>query len=359
MEGQIDLKHMKKAEKKALRLAVVTSLMGGMSVKVASTTYHIAESTVQVWKRMWKEAKTNEPEKAIQEGQRGRRMGACRTLTPEQEEKLQAEIVGKTPDQYQYEFALWSAQAVKLHILKRFGIDMPDRTVRFYLKRWGWTPQHPIRKAYEQNPKATKEWLETTYPAIKEEAKENKGIIYWGDETGVQAYANRPRGYSPRGVTPEARIVANRGIKLNMVSAINNQGKIHYMIYDKAMNVDIFISFMECLIRGNEGRKVYFIVDNLKVHHANCLHSWLKAHAKELELHYLPSYSPELNPDEYLNNDLKTALNKGAPARGSSKLKEQVVAHMEKRSKDPTTVAKLFQHPKVAYAADDNHSLPK
>ncbi|MCI6981060.1 MAG: IS630 family transposase, partial [Akkermansia muciniphila] len=156
-----------------------------------------------------------------------------------------------------------------------------------------------IRKAYEQNPKATQEWLETTYPAIKEEAKENKGIIYWGDETGVQAYANRPGGYSPRGVTPEARIVANRGIKLNMVSAINNQGKIHYMIYEKSMNVDIFISFMECLIRESEGRKVYFIVDNLKVHHANCLQPWLKAHAKELELHYLPSYSPELNPDEY------------------------------------------------------------
>ena len=131
------------------------------------------------------------------------------------------------------------------------------------------------------------------------------------------------------------------------------------MIYDKAMNVDIFISFMECLIRESEGRKVYFIVDNLKVHHANCLQPWLKAHAKEPELHYLPSYSPELNPDEYLNNDLKTALNRGAPARGSSKLKEQVVAHMEKRSKDPTTVAKLFQHPKVAYAADDNHSLPE
>ena len=126
---------------------------------------------------MWREAKTNEPEKAIQEGQRGRRMGACRTLTPDQEEKLQAEIVGKTPDQYQYEFALWSSQAVKLHILKRFGIDMLDRTVRFYLKRWGWTPQHPIRKAYEQNPEATQEWLETTYLAIKEEAKENKGII--------------------------------------------------------------------------------------------------------------------------------------------------------------------------------------
>ena len=95
------------------------------------------------------------------------------------------------------------------------------------------------------------------------------------------------------------------------------------------------------------------------MHHANCLQPWLKAHAKELELHYLPSSSPELNPDEYLNNDLKTALNRGAPARGSSKLKEQVVAHMEKRSKDPTTMDKLFQHPKVAYAADDNHSLPK
>ena len=177
---------MKKAEKKALRLAVVTSLMGGMSVKVASTTYHIAESTVQVWKRMWKEAKTNEPEKAIQEGQRGRRMGACRTLTPEQEEKLQAEIVGKTPDQY--EFALWSAQAVKLHILKRYGIDMPDRTVRFYLKRWGWTPQHPIRKAYEQNPKATKEWLETTYPAIKEEAKKNgHSVSFYDHPTGASA----------------------------------------------------------------------------------------------------------------------------------------------------------------------------
>ena len=176
MEGQIDLKHMKKAEKKALRLAVVTSLMGACQSKLLPLPTILQNQRFRCGRGCGGRPRRMNPKKAIQEGQRGRRMGACRTLTPDQEEKLQAEIVGKTPDQYQYEFALWSSQAVKLHILKRFGIDMPDRTVRFYLKRWLWTPQHPIRKAHEQNPKATQEWLETTYPAIKEKAKENKGM---------------------------------------------------------------------------------------------------------------------------------------------------------------------------------------
>ena len=138
---------------------------------------------------------------------------------------------------------------------------------------------------------------------------------------------------------------------MNMISAINNQGKLLFMFYEKAMNAELFQRFMEQLIKEYHGKKkVYLIVDNLRVHHALCLLDWLKENENELELRYLPSYSPELNPDEYVNNDLKQALNKGEPARGKEKLREQVETHMNRRANEPEVMKKLFRHKRIQYA---------
>lgn len=285
------------------------------------------------------------------EKKRGRKHGTHRKLTPAQEKAIQKAIIDKTPDQMKMKFALWNANAVKLYIMRTFNIELPARTIRHYLQSWGFTPQKPLKKAYEQNPEKVREWLENEYPKIKAEAKAENAQIFWGDETSISAKEHNARGYSPKGKTPIIRLTANKGIRISMISAISNQGHLNYMMYKCPMNVALFIVFLERLIKSADGRRVYLIVDNLKVHHAKLLQPWLEEHTSQLKLYHLPSYSPELNPDEYLNNDLKIALNKGEPARGTDHLEEKADAHLRKRQSQPDVVANFYKHPKVAYAA--------
>ena len=254
--------------------------------------------------------------KAIKLGRRGRRTGEKRTFTTEQERQVKRAMIDKTPDQMKLPFALWTRDAVKLLIKLRFGIEMPIRTVGEYLKRWGFTPQKPVKRAYEQNSEVVKKWLETDYPLIVSRAKKEEAEIHWGDETGIQTGANRVRGFAPKGETPVIRLVAKKS-DVSMISAINNQGKVRFMIYRDAMNSELLIKFMTRLTK-DAGRKVFLILDNLRVHHSKKVTKWLGKHKEQIAAFYLPSYSPELNPDEYLNGNLKT---KSTPGHRSETVK--------------------------------------
>lgn len=287
--------------------------------------------------------------KAIKAKKRGRRYGSCRTLSPEQEKQVQKAIVDKTPDQLKFAFALWTRQAVQQLILQLFSIQMPIRTVGEYLKRWGFTPQKPLRRAYEQNPKAVQRWLDEQYPAILAKARKEKAEINWADETGLCNDSQHGRSYAPRGRTPAIRLNAKRE-RINLISAITNQGKVRFMIYDKAINAQIFIKFCRRLIK-DAGTKIYLILDNLRVHHSGKVKQWVEQHQEKIELFFLPSYSPELNPDEYLNCDLKAGVHSGAPARSKNQLKSKAISHLRMLQKKPQRVKKYFKHPKIAYAA--------
>lgn len=230
-------------------------------------------------------------------------------LSLEQEKMIQKLIVDKSPDQLKFSYALWTRKAVMEVIEQETGMKLAIRTVGKYLSLWGFTPQKPLKKAYEQNPKKVSEWLEEEYPAIKAQAKEGDGEIYWGDETGIRNNAQHERGYAPKGQTPVVRLNAKRE-STNMVSATNNQGKIRFHVYDSTMNADVLIDFMKRLIKDAD-RKVFLILDNLRVHHAKVVREWLEGHHELVEVFYLPSYSPELNPDEYLNCDLKGGVHSG------------------------------------------------
>jgi transposase len=217
------------------------------------------------------------------------------------------------------------------------------------MKRWGFTPQKPIKKAYEQSPNAVQEWLDNTYPEIKKLAKKDDAEIYWGDETGVRNDCQHSRGYAPRGKTPVVEINAKR-FSLNMISAINNQGLLRFMIYETNMTARVLIKFMRRLIKDAK-RTVFLILDNLRVHHAKLVKAWLERHEDEIEVFYLPSYSPELNPDEYLNCDLKTGIRSSSPARNQKDLKAKVLGHLRMLQKKPSRVARYFKHPAIQYAA--------
>ena len=280
----------------------------------------------------------------------GRRVGTQRRLTAEQELHIQRQICKSRPEQLKLEFALWSRAAVLQLVKQEYDIELPIRTMGEYLKRWGFTPQKPITKAYEQRPEAVKKWLDDEYPGIAHKAKAQGAEIHWGDETGVVNTDVRGRGYQPKGQTPVAYAVGGQRQKLSMISTVTNQGKTRWMIIDEAFNSDKLITFLEALVK-DAGKKVFLILDNLRVHHSKPVKAWLAEHTDKIEVFYLPSYSPELNPDERLNADLKFALGSRVQVRTKDKLKAVTENHMAMLAANPQRVKSYFQDPRVKYAA--------
>lgn len=298
----------------------------------------------KIWRSYVKEGS-----KAISLGKRGRRAGEKRTLTTEQEIQIKRFLIDKMPDQLKLPFALWTRDAVKLLIKQIFDIKMPIRTVGEYLKRWGFTPQKPIKRAYEQSSQAVQQWLKADYPLIAKQAKKENAEIYWGDETGIQNGVNLVRGFAPKGEKPVIRLVAKKS-QVSMISAITNEGKIRFMMYQSSMTTDLLIKFMARLIKDT-GRRVFLVLDNLRVHHSKIVKQWLEDHKEQIKVFYLPSYSPDLNPDEYLNGNLKTVVHSGEPIRNHKDLETKTRSFMKMLIKKPVHVRNYFKHPKVAYAA--------
>jgi transposase len=280
---------------------------------------------------------------------RGRKCGQLRTLTAEQEKEIRELIRDKMPEQLKLLFALWTRKSVRDLICNRTGIMIPIRTIGEYLSRWGYTPQRPLKKAYEQRPAEVKKWLEVTYPQVQKRARQENAEIHWGDETGVTNEVHYGRSYSPVGITPVTQVQAKR-LSTSMISSITNQGKVRFMIYKGGLNVDTFKRFLERLMKDTQ-KKIFLIVDNLRVHHAKILSEWLASKKDHIELIFLPSYSPERNPDEYLNNDLKNGLSAKQHPKSSKELVGNIVSHMRMLQKTPDHVIRFYQNPAVKYAA--------
>jgi transposase len=342
---KIDARKLKKEVQQQLRQQAVRLRKKGMGYRDIAEIVGVNPDTVGRWCREY----AKHGVKGIKIKKRGRKQGEKRTLMPEQEKRIQKAIVDKEPDQLKLPFALWTRIAVQQLIKQLLSIDMPIRTVGEYLSRWDFTPQKPLRRAYEQNPKMVKKWLDEQYPAIATRAKKEQAEIHWGDETGLCSDSQHGRSYAPRGKTPAIRLCAKRE-RINLISSITNQGKVRFMIYKKTMNAQVFIKFLERLIK-DAGRKIYLILDNLRVHHSKIVKSWVEEHKDQIELFFLPSYSPELNPDEYLNCDLKAGVHSGVPARTKGRLKSKALSHLRMLQKKPSRVVKYFKHAKIAYAA--------
>ena len=287
---------------------------------------------------------------ALKPAARGKKQGSGRSLSELQECAAQQIICDKRPEQLKVEFALWNRAAVMQLIERESGIKLSVRGVGNYLKRWGFTPQKPIKKAYEQRPEAVQEWLDNEYPAIEQRAKIEGAEIHWGDETAVVNTDVRGRCYAPAGKTPVTFAVGGTRQKLSMIATVTNQGKTRWMIIDESFNSDKLIEFLQALIRDAD-KKVFLILDNLRVHHSKPVKTWVDDHKDKIELFYLPSYSPELNPEERLNGDLKQALYSKVPVRTKAKLKTAATEHMQALGKSPDRVRKFFQDARVKYAA--------
>lgn len=332
------------AQAELRRVAVNLVLSGKTRVEVAKA--------VGVNRRFvgeWVAAYNEKGDAALAGLRRGRRPGEQKALSKQQEAMIRRLIVGQCPDQLKLPFALWSREAVGQVIVGRTGIQLSLTAIGTYLAAWNLTPQKPIRRASERDEAEIQAWMEHDYLDIHKRAKKEGAEIHWADETGVSNQANYGRSFSPKGETPVIPRPAKRFTQ-SMISSVTNQGKLRFMIYDGALNAAIFIVFLCRLIKDTD-RKLFVIVDNLRVHHAKTVMAWIAAHSDRIELFYLPPYAPERNPDEYLNNDVKQAMGRRTTPMDKAAMKAGLKSHMRKLQRRPEKVRSFFQAPDVLYAA--------
>lgn len=326
-----------------LRRKAVKAILEDMKQVEVAKLLCVSRQAVGKWVKAYRENGT----KALKAKRKGRPKGG--SLLPWQAAQIAKALVDRNPDQLKLPFYLWTREAVAQLIERRFGIQLSIWTVGRYLARWGFTPQKPMRRAFEQKPEEVRRWLEEDYPLIRKQAKREKAEICWGDEMGIRSDHAVGRSYSRRGHTP---IIPGTGKRFgcNMISSITNRGRLNFMVFNKKFQSDVFTNFLRRSVRQST-RKVFLIVDNHPVHHSKKVKKWLEKNDKHIRLFYLPGYSPELNPDELLNQDVKSNAVGRRRAGNQKKLISNVRNYLRNRQQQPHIVKQYFQEKHVRYAA--------
>jgi len=343
-----DARHNSPSAQAAIRLQVVKFLRNKKRDK-SCTQQRAAELyglSIQGVKKIWKQYKEGGI-RAIEEKKRGVKEG--KKISGKQAAEIRRLVKDRMPDQLKLPFALWTREAVQQLIFRLFEIELSRWQVGRYLKRWGYTPQKPIAKAFEQKAGAVKAWLEVEYPAIKKKAIKENALIFWEDETGMRSDHQAGRSYAPKGKTPVITKTGQR-FSINLISALSNKGHLEFMLLDGTFNSEVFIEFLGRLIK-HKRQKIYLIVDGHPAHKTKKVQAWLEENKKRIEMYFLPAYSPELNPDELVNQDLKTNAIGKHRAINKEQLKANALNLLERRKKDPKQVQKYFHGKHVRYAA--------
>ena len=233
---------------------------------------------------------------------------------------------------------------------QRYGLWLARTTVGGYLRGWGFSPQKPQRRALEQNPVAVARWLATEFPAIRAQAKREGGVVLWLDEMGVRSDAATGRSWAPVGQTPVIKGTGKR-FRVNMITAISNAGRLRFRLFTGSFTGRVFIDFLGRLVRDCDGRRVHLVVDGHPVHRAKAVSAWVGRHADQIELHFLPGYSPELNPVELLNHDVKANAAGRRRPRSATELRAELHGYLRRRQRQPAVLVRFFDHPTTRYAA--------
>jgi transposase len=329
-----------------LRQRVIQHSKNNFSGRQIAAMLLLAMSTVYNWLKLYKE----KGKAALEPQKRGRKVGSGRLLNPTQEEAIKLKITNNLPKDLKLDYSTWSRRAIADLVRAEYGIEIAVRTMGDYLKRWGFTPQKPAKRAYQRDEEKVDEWLNTTYPQIEAKAEEEGGVIHFGDEAGIHTEQINGRSYAPKGETPIIKSTGSR-LKLNVISSLTRDGIMRFMTYFKTMNCRIFIQFMKQVIHSSAGQKVFLIVDNIRVHHGKMVTEWVSKHKNEIEIFYLPPYCPDLNPDEYLNHLMKQELQKRIQPHDKEELKTTMHRILIKLQRDPKKIQNLFQNKHILYAS--------
>jgi transposase len=333
------------AAQEELRRRAVALVGEGRSQTEVAALLDVSRQSVSEWVR----ARRLGGDEALAAGKRGRRPGEKTALSARQQAQIAKAIREKNPDQLRLPGFLWTRALVCELIDRRYGIRVAEKTAGRYLRAWGFSPQKPARRAFEQNPEIVARWLEERYPAIKKRAHREKAVILWADEMGLRSDHTAGRSWSPVGQTPVIEGTGQR-FGANVISAISNKGHLSFRVFKEKFVAEVFIDFLSRLIRQSKGQKIILILDGHPVHRAKKVKHWAQAHAEQIELQFLPGYAPELNPTELLNQDVKTnALGRRRP-HTQDELIGETRSYLRSRQRTPRIVARYFDEQQVSYA---------
>ncbi len=339
-----DARSLSTEAKEALRLRAVKAVLGGISQLSAASAFGVTRQAIGKWMKSYRQGGL----RRLQARPQGRpRTGG--KLKGWQAATICNLIRDRHPEQLRLPFALWTRDAIRLLIKRKFGVKLSRWTVGRYLRRWGFTPQKPRRRAYEQDGEAVRQWLEEDYPKIRRLAKREKACIYWGDEMGLRSDCQVGRSYAPKGRTP---VIPGTGRRFgcNMISAITNRGSLAFMVFKRRFANPVFLQFLSRLCKHSK-RKAFLIVDGHPVHRSRVVRRWLEEHEDRLQVFFLPGYSPQLNPDEMLNQDVKANAVGRRRAKDQKELMRNVRGYLAKRRRDAELVKRYFHEESVRYAA--------
>jgi transposase len=339
-----DFRSLSPDAQEVIRRQAVQAVQAGTSQTETAMQFGVSRQAVNGWIKTYKTRGAS----GLKAKTRGRPKGKG-SLQPWQAGKIVQAIEGRCPDQLKLPFYLWTRQAVVELIDRRYGIRLSVWTVGRLLNRWGFTPQKPVRRSYEQDPEAVRRWLEEEYPAIASMARGLKAVILWGDEMGIRADHQAGTTYGRRGHTPVIPGTGKR-FRCNMISAISNRGKMAFMVFRGKFNGRVFLKFLRRLMRQIPGF-IILIVDSLPAHKEAGVRKWLEKHKNRIRMFFLPTYSPELNPDEMLNQDVKSnAVGRKRP-HTEQEMEKNVRGYLRGRQRRPEDIKRYFHKETVRYAA--------
>lgn len=325
-----------------LRKRAVNSILKGASPEDVAKILEVNRVTVYGWLARYREGGLS----ALKANKRG---GRPKKLDGKALKWLFDTVSTKNPLQLKFAFSLWTSKMIGQLIYQKFGIRLSKASVCRLLNQLGLTPQKPVWKAYQQKPDEVKRWLKKEYPAIRTLAKKMRADIYFEDEAGVRSDFHSGTTWAVKGKTPQV-ISTGARFGLNMISAVNAQGKFRFMIVKGSVGAKTFIEFLKRLIQGSK-KMIFLIVDGHPSHRAIVVRKFLETVKNKMRLFFLPPYSPELNPDEAVWNDVKNNA-VGRKAISSPKdLQDTVTSHLRMIQKSPERVIAYFGSESTKYAA--------
>jgi len=277
------------AQEAIRRKAVKVVVEGKMNQTKAAEVFGVSRTAVCLWIKAYRQ----DGETILATKRQGRPKGE--KLSTKQSESIIKSVLGKCPDQLRLPGLLWTRDLVMELIVRRFNVRLSRWTVGRYLKNWGLTLQKSAKRALEQNPAKVNYWLEHKYPPIQRQAASEGARIWWVDETGLRSDHQAGTTWGEKGKTPVVKRSGKR-FGCNMIFAITNQGDMSFMVFDKRFTSAVFLEFLGRMVKQQNGRKIFVIVDSHSTHKAKKVETWLSENEGKIRVFFLPPYSPELTP---------------------------------------------------------------
>ena len=319
------------------RIAVHAVIELGMTNKEAAQVLGVGENAVGKWCAAYREQGIE----GLNVQPQGRPEGTGRSLSPDEEAQVKAILTEATPEDYDISMPRWTRKAVRELIRKLYDEDLTLQGVGKYLARWNMTPQKPVRHSREQEPAEVREFEEKTLPDAVNKAEKEGGQLHFADETGARISDQIGSTYAPKGQTPVEDVPENR-VKQNVISNVTPEEEMLHWLFPGNMNADTFLEYLEHLVGWSE-RKLFLFIDRHPSHTAAKVEHWLKQHSDQIDITWLPRYSPESNPDEFLNNDLKQNLKTKPLPETSAGFRETIRGILEEIARLRERIKGYFQ----------------